>query len=415
MQPDPQPAETRGEPVLPQRFENARNFASLPVVVPDMSVVSPERARDEIVGLAHRGVGVRDFSIAAARALRRAVPFDGVCVLTVDPATLLPTGEVVENGLSPAAVARLTEIEIREPDYNKFVALLRSGRPAASLSEATGGRLEQSRRQRELRGPGGFEDELRAVLVSGSETWGALTLLRERGRRHFTAAEVRGVALVAGPLAEGLRRGLLVGELSTGGGSDVGFEVGLILLADDGSIERANAAAHTLCEELGPDGASRDHVPLAVRAVASRAVASRACTAGGEPGIGPIARARVRTRSGRWLVAHGSLVGEGAAARVAVVVEPARPAELAPLIVAAYGLSERERKVTELVAQGLPTRDIAARLHLSAFTVQDHLKAIFGKTGTGTRGELVARLFFDHHGAITQESGMEAGGPPPQP
>ena len=56
----------------------------------------------DLAALVHRGLGVQDFSLAAARALRHAVPFDGVCVLTLDPATLLPTGEVVENGL-PAA------------------------------------------------------------------------------------------------------------------------------------------------------------------------------------------------------------------------------------------------------------------------------------------------------------------------
>ena len=59
------------------------------------------------------GPGVRDFSLDAARILSRAVPFDGVCVLTMDPATLLPTGEVVENGLPPAVMARMTEIELR--------------------------------------------------------------------------------------------------------------------------------------------------------------------------------------------------------------------------------------------------------------------------------------------------------------
>lgn len=51
--------------------------------------------------------------------------------------------------------------------------------------------------------------------------------------------------------------------------------------------------------------------------------------------------------------------------------------------------------MTELVAQGLPTAAIAARLHLSSYTVQDHLKAIFEKLDVSSRGELVARLFLD--------------------
>jgi DNA-binding CsgD family transcriptional regulator len=53
--------------------------------------------------------------------------------------------------------------------------------------------------------------------------------------------------------------------------------------------------------------------------------------------------------------------------------------------------------VTRLVARGLATDAIAARLYLSPWTVQDHLKAIFEKVGVSTRGELVARLFFDHY------------------
>ena len=48
--------------------------------------------------------------------------------------------------------------------------------------------------------------------------------------------------------------------------------------------------------------------------------------------------------------------------------------------------------MTELVAHGLPTAAIAARLYLSTYTVQDHLKAIFEKLDVSSRGALVARL-----------------------
>ena len=63
----------------------------------------------------------------------------------------------------------------------------------------------------------------------------------------------------------------------------------------------------------------------------------------------------------------------------------------------AYGLSEREREVSELCAQGLSTKEIAATLHLSPYTVQDHLKVIFDKTGAWRRAELVGRIFLDQY------------------
>jgi DNA-binding CsgD family transcriptional regulator len=366
-------------------------FASATDVVRVVASLSVERVRGELVRLSHRCLGVRDFTMAAARAVRPVVPFEGVCMVTIDPSTLLPTGEVVENGLPANATARLTEIEIREPDFNKFDALARAAQPVASLSRATEGKLDRSRRQRELRRPSGFEDELRAVLASGSETWGALTLLRERGRPHFSDDEVRRVNALTRALADGLRRAVLLGELTSSDETDVQ----LILLAPDNSMEQASQAARELIQELGPDGAGRDQVPVVIQAVANRARA----IASGEARDDPIARARFRTRSNGWLAAHGSMLGEGPAALVTVILEPARAPELAPLLAAAYDLSERERRVTELVARGLGTSDIAARLHLSPWTVQDHLKAIFTKTGTGSRGELVARLFLDHDAA----------------
>jgi DNA-binding CsgD family transcriptional regulator len=101
------------------------------------------------------------------------------------------------------------------------------------------------------------------------------------------------------------------------------------------------------------------------------------------------------------------------------MLEPARADELAPLIAAAYGLSERERVVTQMVAQGLATAAIARRLHLSPWTVQDHLKAIFEKLDVSSRGEVVARMFFDHYAPrLMDEVPVGADGwfaPPPGP
>jgi len=345
-----------------------------------------ERIRDEVVRLVHCSATVQQLAQEVTRLLRRVVPFDGMCLLTMDPATLLPTGDVVENGLSPSATVRLTEIELREPDVNKFTHLARGHRPAAGLAEATAGELDRSTRHRELRRPSGFDDELRVVLTGATGTWGALTLLREARRPCFTPADMQLMAALAAPLADGIRRAGLLGDAA---GDDAG--TGLLVLAPDYSITTANDAAGHWLDELGAERGGR--LPVALRSVAVRARE----IAQGERADGTGAWARIRTRTGRWAVVRGSSLGDGPDAQVAVLMETARPAELAPLIADAYGLTDRERRVTELVAQGHSTNAIGARLHLSAYTVQDHLKSVFDKTGTGSRGELVARLFFDHY------------------
>jgi DNA-binding CsgD family transcriptional regulator len=215
---------------------------------------------------------------------------------------------------------------------------------------------------------------------------------------------VRFVASLAGLLADGLRQGALLGEAI----ADRDGDVGLVVLAADGTVEMSNGAADRWLDELGAGDRSGTRLPIVVHAVADRA---RQAASGDGPddddGPGPdrggggrgTARARVRTATGRWLVVRGSLLGDdtGAGSRIAVVLEAARPPEMAPLIADAYGLTARERLVTELVARGLSTSDIAGELHLSAYTVQDHLKSIFEKSGTGSRGDLVARLFIDHY------------------
>jgi len=58
----------------------------------------------------------------------------------------------------------------------------------------------------------------------------------------------------------------------------------------------------------------------------------------------------------------------------------------------AYGLTDREKTICGLVCQGLPTRQIADRLHLTTDTAQNHLKSVFDRTDAHSRGELVATI-----------------------
>ena len=55
-------------------------------------------------------------------------------------------------------------------------------------------------------------------------------------------------------------------------------------------------------------------------------------------------------------------------------------------------LTPTERRVAELVAQGLQTKQVAGRLFVSPKTVEGHLTRIYGKLGVGSRTELARRL-----------------------
>ena len=56
-------------------------------------------------------------------------------------------------------------------------------------------------------------------------------------------------------------------------------------------------------------------------------------------------------------------------------------------------LTERERQVISLIAEGLKNRQIAERLFISHVTVTHHLSSIYGKLGVSDRLELVIYAF----------------------
>lgn len=348
-----------------------------------------ERAAERIDRLAVAGLDVESFWRACSEAIAVAVPhYLAPCWFTMDPASLLVTSHFQE-GL-PEIPPEWLAMEYEGDDYNKMADVALSASGLATLHEATDGDPNRSHRYQHAIVPYGGDQELIAALrTHDGASWGALGLYREPGQAMFDDDEKAFIRAVAPQLASGARNGLLVGEATD---PEVPEPPGLIVLADDWSIESATPGMERWLSELPGGDQAGESLPPAVLSVAGQAKRTRGIAASGE-----IAFARVLTTAGRWVLLHGANLMSGGTQRVAVIVEPAHPARITPLLMAAYQLTDREQDVTRNVLQGRSTKEIADALFISPYTVQEHLKSIFEKTGVRSRRDLTGKIFFSHY------------------
>ena len=332
---------------------------------------------------------------AVADRLRRHISFDAFCWWTTDPATMFLTTSVAEWWEMPSAVCvEIHRNEYLEPDFNKFRELARAPTPAASLAQATDEKLDRSRRYREMMRPDGFEAELRASQVVDGACWGALALYRRGESPAFDKREVQFVARLGPHLAEGLRTSLLAAAIQQEDTSDA---PGLVVLDAEGRVTALTAGAARWVGEIHGKVGRRPREHRLSEAI--WAVASLARSLDGDDEMQQLPCARVRTDAGEWLLVHAARLerdGESSG-EVAIMIERARPVQIASLLIRAYGLSEREADVVKGVLQGLSTEQIAKATYLSPYTVQDYLKSVFEKTGVRSRRELVGKLFAEQH------------------
>lgn len=354
-----------------------------------MGGLAKERARDRIARLAGQRLDLVTFWRASSEVLATAVPYyQAPCWYTLDPASLLVTSHFNED--MPALPPEWLAQEYYEDDVNQLVDVARSPRGISTLHEATGGDPASSPRWHQNMVYGGDQELIVSLRTRSGEVWGALGLYRSSDQPLFDPAELAFVQAIAPYLAEGAHRALLVGEATDPEGPDA---PGVVVLTEDWEVDSLTPGAAYWLGEL-PDGdLDAGRLPSAVLSVAGRA--RRAAEDQDPPG--EVVVARVLARSGTWVVLHGAALVSGGARRIAVIVEPAHPARISPLLMSAYGLTAREQDVTRLVLQGNSTTEIAGRLVLSDHTVQQHLKSVFDKTGVRSRRDLVGKVFFAHY------------------
>ncbi len=354
-----------------------------------MSEATLARAVDKITRLCAEPRDLVSLWQESTEVLATAVPnFWTPCFYTVDPASLLLTSHY-HYGLDEFPKEWLAA-EYYEDDVNKIVNVARSRSGISTLYEATGGDPSKSPRWHRNMQMGGDQELVARLRTRSGEVWGAMGLYREPGRPLFSEQERAFVTTVAPVLADGARCALLVGQAREPEFAD---SPGLLILDSRWDVESATPGVEQWLRDL-PDGDwDSGRLPSSVLALAGRTlrISENPDTVTG------IAVSRVLSRTGAWVVLHGACLNSTGERRIAIIIESADPNRLYPLLMSAYGLTEREKDVTRLVLQGGSTSQIAADLVVSANTVQQHLKSIFDKTGVRSRRDLVGKVFFTHY------------------
>ncbi len=354
-----------------------------------MSTDARQRALDKVARLTGQDLDLVSLWRESTDVMASVVPhFGSPCWYTLDPASLLITSHF--NDDMPVFPSEWLANEYYGDDVHQLVDLAHSSAGVSTLYEATNGKPWTSERWQENVKFGGDQELLARLQTKNGEIWGAIGLYREPDRPLFDADDKSFVREASNSLAAGARRALLMAEAREPDSPDA---PGLVVLSENWEVESTTPGVDRWLSDL-PDGDwPNRRLPSAVLAVAGRVRRN-----GAHPEMADeIAVSRVRTSSGAWIVLYGAALMSNHSTRVAVILEPAHPSRITPLLMSAYGLTAREQEVTRLVLRGNSTEEIAREIAISTNTVQQHLKNVFAKTGVRSRRDLVGTVFFTHY------------------
>ena len=330
------------------------------------------------VRAACRGVeDERELRVSVLAAVRRSIGFDGYAWLLTDPETEVGSSPLAEVPC-PDRLPELIGLKYRTLT-NRWTEL------APNRVVSLAGAASEDRSWLEFLGEYDVHDIASVAFRDAAGCWGFLDLWRQAGvfKRH----ELAELATALAPVTEALR--LSQARMFDRAAVETAHhQPGVMLLGPDLALRRQTASADAQLRALLPTEADRRPVPAAAYNVAAQLVAAEAGISDRSP------ETRVAIGSGQWWTFRAARLesaGDGAEADIVVTVERTPPRDRLALYCRAHHLSARESEILSRVADGADTRTVSATLHLSEFTVQDHLKSVFAKTGVNSRRELLAR------------------------
>ena len=207
--------------------------------------------------------------------------------------------------------------------------------------------------------------------------------MRDSADAPFDDADVRLLDELSSTLGMLLRRSLL-GRACQGRVEPTSPPQGMLILDAELRPTSWTPSFREWLAELPP--ASTELLPPAVYELGARVLTPA------EAATGLPASVRIRSATGAWATLEAALLEGAGRGDVAVTVRTSSADEVVDLLCRTYELTRRERELVALVLDGLATKQLAQALCISPHTVQDHLKAIFAKTGVRSRRELISHL-----------------------
>ncbi|MFI1868925.1 helix-turn-helix transcriptional regulator [Streptomyces jumonjinensis] len=343
-----------------------------------------------------QGVAPDEVGAGVSAVISRVVPHDALNLVGTNPLIGLGAGSFsFWHACAPDLVGAMVRNRFRgtgsNPRWATAVAPLSV--PACVVGESADEEADTTAHERvpkaevQLLSTFGVNSELRLLLRNRRGVWGALGLFRSEGAAPFGRRDAERIAELAPALMGAVVRYATEGRLLP---SAPALPAGMIIMGPDHRIKEFTPQAQAWMDCFSAHGGRAIPVWGVDAFYISLSLSARRHARLGLGPVPPVCLPPVVC--GRWVAVQAQPLSADGAGDVALIVQAA-PGDLslAPFC-EWYGITPRERQVVDELRTGAASKQIARRLGLSPHTVNDHLKAVFGKTGAAGRDELIAAL-----------------------